>query len=310
MHHDDPQTQDLNPQDEPSVSHADLRADLPTVEAEEPETNSALRGFLGLFVVPLLVVLASVGVFLGFGWLAYDGSEVGDFVNDLSHGWKPRRTQAAYELSKILLADPEALSEDPAARSRVRALFTETDDDAIRRYLALVLGYTGDHEAVPALVAAAEGEDPQLRIYALWALGVMGDLRGEQQLIAALNDNDPGVRKIAAHALGEIRTPKATEALIAALGDSTADVRWNAAATLAAQGSDAGLRVLLEMVDRDKVAAVSEIQAGQIEEVILAGIEGLSRVGGSEAVEAIGRLADDPSLRIRDAARAAAKSSS
>ena len=309
MHNDEPSSHsESEPRDLDPTSHADLKAELPTVAVDEPETSSALRGFLGLFVVPLLVVLASVGVFLGFGWLAYDGSEVGDFVNDLSHGWKPRRTQAAYELSKILLADPQALTGDPAAQSKVRNLFTESDDEAIRRYLALVLGYTGDREAVPALVDAAEGEDPQLRIYALWALGVMGDLRGEQQLIAALNDTDPGVRKIAAHALGEIRTPAATEALVAALGDGTADVRWNAAATLAVQGSDAGLRVLLEMVDRDQVGRTPEIGVDQVEDVLLAGIEGLARVGGSEAKAAIQTLAEDPSLRVRDAARAAAKS--
>ncbi len=294
------------PIDDPAPDHRDLKADLPSVDIdEEEESNPALRSFLGLFVVPLLVVLASVGVFVGFGWLAYDGSEVGDFIDDLSHGWKPRRTQAAYELSKILLADPQALAEDPGAQIKVRTLFAETDDTAIRRYLALVLGYTGDRDAVPALLEAAEGDDPQLRIYSLWALGVMGDERAQDQLIAALDDNDPGVRKIAAHALGEIRTPRAEAALVEVLDDQVADVRWNAAQTLAVLGSDAGLNVLLEMTDRERVAATPEIEPEQIEDVMIAGVEALARLDSPQAAAAIEALTDDPSLKVRDAARTA-----
>lgn len=297
---------DLPQPDDETPDHRDLKADLPTVEDDdEDESNPALRSFLGLFVVPLLVVLASVGVFVGFGWLAYDGSEVGDFVDDLSHGWKPRRTQAAYELSKILLADPQALADDPGAQIKVRTLFAESDDTAIRRYLALVLGYTNDREAVPDLLEAADGDDGQLRIYSLWALGVMGDERAQERLIAALGDADPGVRKIAAHALGEIHTPDAEAALIDVLDDRVADVRWNAAQTLATLGSDAGLTVLLEMTDRERVAATPEIQPEQVEDVIIAGVEALGRLGSSEARAAIGALSDDPSLKVRDAVRRA-----
>ena len=295
------------PDDDPTPDHRDLKADLPSVDIDDEgeESNPALRSFLGLFVVPLLVVVASVGVFVGFGWLAYDGSEVGDFVDDLSHGWKPRRTQAAYELSKILLADPQALAEDPGAQIKVRTLFSESDDTAIRRYLALVLGYTGDREAVPALLEAAEGDDAQLRIYSLWALGVMGDERAQDQLIAALDDNDPGVRKIAAHALGEIRTPRAEAALVEVLDDQVADVRWNAAQTLAVLGSDAGLNVLLEMTDRERVAATPEIEPEQVEDVMIAGVESLARLNSPQAAAAIEALTEDPSLKVRDAARQA-----
>ena len=91
-------------------------------EPEEPrseptggdeEQPSALRTFLGLFLVPLLVVLACVAVFIGFGWIAYDRQSTSDYLNDLHSSWKPRRAQAAYELSKILTADPTALDEEP-----------------------------------------------------------------------------------------------------------------------------------------------------------------------------------------------------
>jgi hypothetical protein len=43
--------------------------DLKPIEAEEAEEagSSALRSFLGLFIVPLLVVLLCVAIFMGFG---------------------------------------------------------------------------------------------------------------------------------------------------------------------------------------------------------------------------------------------------
>src|SRR6185295_20296642 len=69
-------------------------------EAAEPEQagSSALRSFLGLFVVPLMVVILCVAVFIGFGWIAYDKQSTTDYLNDLQSWWKPRRVQAAYEL--------------------------------------------------------------------------------------------------------------------------------------------------------------------------------------------------------------------
>ena len=84
----------------------------------EEDQPSALRTFLGLFLVPLLVVLACVAVFIGFGWIAYDRQSTSDYLNDLRSSWKPRRAQAAYELSKILTADPDALDEEPGFETR------------------------------------------------------------------------------------------------------------------------------------------------------------------------------------------------
>ena len=86
------------------------------LEIEEEAERGPLRAFFGLFLVPLLVVLVCVGVFVGFGWLAYDRQDVGDYLNDLRSSWKPRRAQAAYELAKVLIADPEALAGRPESR--------------------------------------------------------------------------------------------------------------------------------------------------------------------------------------------------
>src|SRR3954451_14257459 len=200
--------------------YAQLPMSVPEVppredESTEPEEagSSALRSFLGLFVVPLMVVILCVAVFIGFGWIAYDKQSTTDYLNDLQSWWKPRRVQAAYELSKILIADPKALDEEPGARQEgrrgfrgarqeVRRLFREAQEPEMKQYLALVLGRTHDREAVPLLVGALKDPDDKTRIYVLWALGTLGDPGARASLEGALADPDPGLRKTAAFALG------------------------------------------------------------------------------------------------------------
>ena len=60
----------LSEEQDPATQFPDPLA--PTEEEDDDEPTSALRSFMGLFVVPLLVVLACVAVFIGFGWIAYD----------------------------------------------------------------------------------------------------------------------------------------------------------------------------------------------------------------------------------------------
>jgi hypothetical protein len=87
--------------------------------------SGPLRVVFGLIVVPLLVVLLCVGVFIGFGWIAYERHGVSDYVEDLKSFWPNRRWQAAYELSKVITADPEALNNDPSSLAEVRRQFAD-----------------------------------------------------------------------------------------------------------------------------------------------------------------------------------------
>lgn len=265
--------------------------------------SSALRSFLGLFVVPLLVVVLCVAIFIGFGWIAYDRQTTSDYLNDLQSWWKPRRVQAAYELSKILVADPKALEEEPGAKQEVRRLFREADEPEMRQYLALVLGRTHDREALPLLVEATKDPDDKTRIYALWALGTLGDPGARAALEAALSDSDAGLRKTAAFALGELGDRAAIPRLTESVDDAVADVRWNAALSLARLGSDAGLPVLETMVDRRLLAQVPDITREQQEEAMVSAVQALAAVGGARYHATFDRLAkDDPSLKVRQAA--------
>jgi HEAT repeat protein len=277
-------------------------------EPTEEPGDGPLRTFVGLFFVPLLVVVVCVAVFVGFGWIAYDHHSIDDYLNDLKSGWRPRRAQAAYELSKILTADPEALADDPAARAELRSLFAAADAGEMRRYLALVLGYTQDREATPLLIEAADDPDSETRIYVLMALGSLGDPAAETTLIEALQDPDGGVRKTAAHALGSLGQPSSLAALTPLLADPVADVRWNAALSVTRLGSREGVPVLEEMLDRRLTEQVPGITPAQVEEAMVSAIAALGVAGSSDATALLQQLADeDPSLKVRQAALEALK---
>jgi len=269
----------------------------------EPTGDGPLRTFVGLFFVPLMVVLLCVAVFIGFGWIAYDHQTTSDYLNDLRSGWRPRRAQAAYELSKILIADPSALEDDPGARAELRSLFEQADKGEMKRYLALVLGYTRDRESTPLLIEAVSDENSETRIYALMALGVLGDPAATPTLVEALANPDPGIRKTAAHALGELGVESSAAELEPLLADPVADVRWNAALSANRLGSTAGVSVLFEMVDREMIGQVPEITPAQAEEVMVNAIVALGISGVTEARPILQKLSDtDPSLKVRQAA--------
>ena len=278
-------------------------------QSGDQEREGVLRTFIGLFLVPLLVVLLCVAVFIGFGWIAYDHHSTQDYLNDLRSGWKPRRAQAAYELSKILIADPQALDDTPGARQEMRQLFQEAEPGDMKRYLALVLGYTQDPEAVPLLVDALESPDPETRIYTLWALGTVGAPEARMPLERSLQDPDPGIRKTAAFALGELGDPKAVAALTPLLEDSIADVRWNAALSVSRLGSTSGVDVLHEMVDRNLTTKVPGITPAQAEDAMVSAVTALGGIGDESSRALLEQLADaDPSLKVRRAAFEALKS--
>ena len=286
--------------EEPSPRPIDL--------TEEESSEGPLRVFMGLFLVPLAVILVCVAVFVGFGWVAYEHNTVADYLNDLNSSWRPRRAQAAYELSKILIADPEALAGDVAAQAEIRRQFEEADDDVMRRYLALVMGRTGDPEAVALLIGALDDPDSQTRIYILMALGQSGDRRALEPLRTALSDADAGLRKTAAWSFGELGEVAAAGDLKPLLTDPEPDVRWNAALALARLGSDSGVPVLQEMLDRGLTGQAPEITTAQQEEAMVQAVRALAVVGGESSRSLLADLAtDDPSLKVRQAALEAQK---
>ena len=131
---------------------------------------------------------------------------------------------------KALLALQQGLARPPSndlERDGVIQRFEFTFEamwkaDLGRRYLALVLGQSGDPQAVPLLVESLEDPDSEMRIYALLALGELGEPSAAGALAASLGDDDPGIRKTAAYALGELGlTGEAGRSSVAAIADAS-----------------------------------------------------------------------------------------
>lgn len=238
-----------------------------TPASTEPEPADDLdfgRTALQFFLVPALVVAVCVGVFFFFAWLVSDEKTGVDYLNEIRAGSESRRWQAAFELSKIITMETEHERMKGLVPEMVAAFEdAEGGDERVRQYLALSLGHLADAAATPVLVDALADDDPSTRLYAGWALGNIGDRRAVPALVARVGDDDPGVRKIAVYALGAIGDERAIPRLQASLSDPVRDVSWNAAVALAQLGDSSGETQLLQMLDREFLEQVTEMDESQ-----------------------------------------------
>lgn len=269
--------------------------------------NQTLPMILSFLVVPLLIVIIATGVLLAFGLAAYENAEPEQFVQMLQSGSANRRWQAAFELAKMIRQDPEGLREQGLG-SVLTDVFEQTPGDteenrAVRQYVASCLGSLGDPVAVPALRAAVHDPDAKTAIYVMTALGQLGAVEAAPDLVAVLADDDPGLVKAACYGLGGMPSVAAADGLASVLTHGVADVRWNAALSLAKLGDTRGGPVLREMMDRQVVANVPDIQPEQVEAVMTSGIRGATALELEGLEPVLQRLAEqDPNLKVRDAA--------
>jgi HEAT repeat protein len=278
---------------------------------------------LQFFVFPMAIVAVCVGVFVVFGLISAEGKTPRGYLQEIRSGgglFNVKRWQAAFALANSLESRKDLGRQDPLLVAEVVALFEDSkaDDPLIRRYLALALGRLGDTRAVPSLRKVLEEATPesdsQTVIYAAWALGALGDAAAIPELARAAGSEDPGVRKAAVHALGALDAPEATAPLRAALSDAADDVRWNAALALGRRGDPSASGVLLEMLDRGRLARVvvkssdgrsEPLSAEQVEAALLQAVATASRIPDPELRSAVESLKQDPSLKVREAARLA-----
>ena len=275
---------------------------------EEP--RGAGRMIMRFFLLPLVVVLAAVGIFLVFNYMTFERRGPHDYLQEVRGGAANRRWQAAFELSRSL-GNLDAGERAALAVETLRVFETlpkRPDDLLVRRYLVLVLGRLGERAAVPALIQAATAQDPDTRLYAVWALGKIGDPAGFETVLASSESEDAGSRKMAAYVLGSLGDPRATPRLRVLADDRVADVRWNAAIALAQLGDRSGLPVLRSMLDRAALARQAEISSEQAEGAMVNALKALVLLRDVESLPTLEKLArEDPNLRVRDAARKASE---
>jgi len=274
---------------------------------EEPRSAGGL--IARFFLLPLVVVLAAVGIFVVFNTMTFERRGPRDYLQEVRGGTANRRWQAAFELSRSIgNLPPEERAELCAETLRVFETLSprRPDDLLVRRYLVLVLGRLGEPAAVPALLQAAKAEDPDTRLYAVWALGKIGGPEGFDTVLASSQSEDAGERKMAAYVLGALGDKRAVPRLRVLAEDRVADVRWNAAIALGQLGDPSGLPVLRSMLDRPALARQAELSSEQAEAAMTNAIKALVLLRDADSLPALERLSrEDPNLRVRDAARKA-----
>ena len=211
-------------------------------------------------------------------------------------------------------------------------------DAKTRAYMTMALGRFRTPEAEEALLKALRGvddsEDPQLGIFLIWTLGnALGpSLRGsspseaeaisESQIASSpagkrggllamtssevarfLESKHDDLRKTAAYVLGALGDKKVTPALKRSLEDPVVDVKWNATLSLARLGDSSGKETLLEMLDRNRLRTIREMNEAEIEQVMTNAAKGLGLIQDAETRPILENLAKtDPSLKVRQAA--------
>ena len=253
-------------------------ASAPTV-AELPEEKSKLATLaVQLFVIPLAVVLFCVALAGLFVWLTSERKGLDDYLSALRASSGERRSQQAqylltyiqdakrwqgiFDVTAQITADRDKfLAANPRAVAEIVQVFEESKDQdpKTRRYLALVLGLFGDHEAVAALRNGLKDSDAETVKNCLWALGRIGDEDSALRVIELTRSDELSVRLMAVYVLGSMNTSQARQVLEASLNDPDELVKWNAAFGLANKSNPAAWNVLVRLLDKEYVDRVTQL---------------------------------------------------
>ena len=267
------------------------------------------------FLIPLLVVGATVLVYVGFRSLLTEDRSAEEYLTDIRSGGTNRRWPAAYELSRMM-SDPEFTKKEQAvlAPELTKAFANSRDDDPrVRQYLALALGRLQPPIPPEAQTLAGGGAERQgkpdtdqrhlgARIHGRRDGGA--GHRADVRVGGRGRAEDGGLRAgLAARRRGHRDT------LTKALEDEQPDVQWNAAVALARHGRHEGVPVLRRMLDRDYVQrTVTRQQQAQDEidpvgEVMISGLRAVAALKESTLSEPVKALSqNDTDLKVRQAA--------
>ena len=247
--------------------------------ADDSTESSPFTAVIQFFLVPLAIVGVSIGLFLFFGYLTGDQTSLEEHLNQVRTASHPKRKQAAYELSRRVVADPQAARESGITPLVIRTFEESEPNDPYRRYLVSVMGAIGDASAVPTLLPVLDDDEAETRGLAAWALGVLDDSRAVLPLVERLKrEQDAELRSVMVLALGQIGDPRAVPQLKVSLEDTTPAVSWQAAFALAQCADSSANPLLRRLLTSDEVAGVRGILNTQVTQVRLNAIKALQLV--------------------------------
>ena len=298
--------------------------------AELPEEKSKLTTLaVQLLVIPLSVVLFCVALAGLFVWLTGERKGLDDYLGALRASSGEQRTQQAqyllnyiqdskrwqgiFDVTAQISADRDQfLAKNPHAVTDIVQVFEESkgQDPRTRRYLALVLGLFGDHEAVAALRGGLGDSDAETVKNCIWALGRVGDEDSVPRIIELTHSDESSVRLMAVYVLGSLNSPQARSVLEASLNDPDELVKWNAAFGLANQGNSAAWNVLVRLLDREYVDRVTQSMpregrplAENVQRYRVAAVAWVAKLDPVKARPLLEKLsASETDLQVRNAA--------
>ena len=294
--------------------------------AAQAQADSATAASAGVrafqfFMVPLLIVGACVGIFLLVRYVTVNPRSPREWIQDIKSGGRNVRAHATLQLAQALRRmDRPDKSLTPDILEVYRTTGEGSEEDKVRRFLAMCLGFLADSRASSLLMEEARTRDHlETKAACLDALGNIKDPATVPFLVKLLDASDPVVRKYAAFNAGaaaeETRDPGVVEALRKKLSDPVPDVTWNAAFALAYFLDDpSGTDILMRMLDREYLTRA--IGADPNADVLIAralftACNGAVKLGDKRFIPALRKLTDlddEPDMDIRNAARKAISS--
>ncbi|MBI4971954.1 MAG: HEAT repeat domain-containing protein [Candidatus Omnitrophica bacterium] len=267
---------------------------------------SRLNTVYRLFLIPLAIVVVSVGLFYAFGRLTFETKKPDDYLYEIKTAGEAKKWQAAYSLAGMLVTEKNI--PDDVKKEYTKQIIPLVENKNrysvhVRTYLLLALGYLKQKESVSVLLSELKDSEEDIVLYSVWALAVIGDTAALEKITPLVDDTRPAIRKISAFALGTFGDQKAVPALQKILKDPVPDVSWNAALSLAALGDSSGSAVLERLLDRNYLNTFAKLSEKEKEGILLNVIKSISKIGLKEARPKLEELSKkDSSLKVRQAA--------
>jgi HEAT repeat protein len=313
-------------------------SDDPIFRAEERPEPAAKRSTLlfQFFLFPLLIVIASVAVFLLFGLIGGSEKSPTELLQDVTSGGENVQKQSAQQIAARLQDErarvekkeiplEKAFYVEPGFRKGLLAAFTQSfPDRSLERKVLLAhsLGFVGDPAYLEALTQhLSAGEPETLRAAVTKAIAALDTEDVVPVLAPLVEDAYEPVRNFAVFGLARHDLPASRTAVRKALSDPSDFVKVNAAAALAHWKEDPGLDLLGKLLDPEWVTRAVHTEAPRDagdtgkdrpdmgtqmrREALKNGIRGAHALRAASLRARVAALQDDPDPDVRKVARQA-----